>query len=89
MGYQYSKYIKCRNKYKKKQKFDLTITFTEIDRTSKKSEEMLRRTQADKEELEVALDKLRLDLTRAEQHKKELQHQVGYCLSNEFQHLVD
>jgi hypothetical protein len=48
----------------------------------KKAEEMLRRTQADKDEQEVALDKLRLELSRAEQHKKDLQHQVSYFISN-------
>lgn len=48
----------------------------------KKAEEMLRRTQADKDEQEVALDKLRLELSRAEQHKKDLQHQVSYVANN-------
>lgn len=50
----------------------------ELSRSLQKTEENLKKRIVDCDELETAIDKLRAELARTEQAKKELQHQVWY-----------
>lgn len=52
------------------------LLFLDLSRLLQKTEENLKSKTADYDELEVAIDKLRTELTKTEQAKKELHHQV-------------
>lgn len=54
----------------------IELLFLDLNRLLQKTEENLKSKTADYDELEVAIDELRTELTKAEQAKKELLHQV-------------
>ena len=49
----------------------------------------MKKTTKDRDELEVAIDKLRTELSKAEQSKKKLQHQVVLIPSSKLSEVSD
>ena len=55
----------------------------ELSKSLKKSEERLKRVEKDRDQLNVAIDKLRDNLASTENQKKDLLHQVKHLFTKD------
>ena len=51
----------------------------ELSKSLSKTEDRLKKVTKDRDDQEKAVDKLRVELSKTEKAKKQLQHQVGDC----------